>query len=246
MPGGRSYSSLTKRTTTTVDPGTSGVTLTVADTSSYAVLDGKFPYTLLINWGQADQEIVNVTARPSSTTFTIQRAQDGTTGQAHPIGATVDHGVSARDYNGVPSTQLINNGGSLACTASYQDIPNLSVSLTAGATYRFTTTFYYQASGTSPQVSTGMGGTVVPSFLTYRIAVQTNVGGGGGFFTDSVLSNTSRQLPAVNALLSSNCAIVMDGQIVVGTAGTLTAQCRIGAGTINVQSGGMFILEQIA
>lgn len=56
---------------------------------------------MLINWGQTDSEVVNVTARPSSTTFTIARGQDGTTGVAHPIGATVDHGVSARDENDV-------------------------------------------------------------------------------------------------------------------------------------------------
>jgi hypothetical protein len=99
MTQNRFYSSATKRTTTTVDPGISGTTLTVADTASFASLDGSFPYALLINWGAADQEIVNVTARPSGTTFTIVRGQDGSTGQTHSVGATVDHGVSARDFN---------------------------------------------------------------------------------------------------------------------------------------------------
>jgi lysophospholipase L1-like esterase len=101
MSGGRSYSSTTRRTTTTADPGTSGTTLTVADSTVFSPLDGDFPWTALINWGLSDQEIVNVTARPSGTTLTVQRGQDGTSGVAHTSGATVDHGVSARDFNQV-------------------------------------------------------------------------------------------------------------------------------------------------
>jgi hypothetical protein len=95
----RFYSSATRRTTTTIDPGTSGVTLTVADSTVFSALDGSFPWTALINWGLTDQEIVNVTARTTGTTLTVVRGQDGTTGQAHAIGATVDHGVSGRDFN---------------------------------------------------------------------------------------------------------------------------------------------------
>lgn len=250
MPGGRSYSSLTKRTNTTVDPGTSGTTLTVADTSSYAVLDGLGPYTLAINWGQPDQEIVTVTARPSSTTFTVTRAQDGTTGQAHPIGATVDHIVSARDFNGVPSVQLITSGGAIsALTTSYQDVPNLSFTLAAGATYRFYTSFYCQVTGgTSPTIMPSMGGTVTPSYLSYTMSMQTNNAGGGSHFTDSVISNASRQGSAVPSSLSANLAQVMEGLIVVGTAGTLTASIKLGgtSPTGNVQAGGRFWLEQLA
>ena len=98
MPGGRSYSSLTKRTTTTADPGSGGTTLTVVDSTVFSSLDGKFPYTVLVNWGQADQELMTVTARPSGTTLTVTRGVAGTTAQAHPIGATVDHGVYDGDF----------------------------------------------------------------------------------------------------------------------------------------------------
>ena len=99
MAQNRFYSSTTKRTNTTVDPGTSGTTLTVVDTTSFSSLDSTFPYTLLINWGLGDTEIVKCTARPSSTTFTIVRGQGGTSGQAHAVGATVDHGVYSDDFN---------------------------------------------------------------------------------------------------------------------------------------------------
>jgi hypothetical protein len=97
MAGGRSYSSTTRRTTTSADPGTSGTSLAVVDSTVFSSLDGLFPWTALINWGLTDQEIVTVTARPDSTHLTIVRGQDGTSGVAHASGATVDHGISARD-----------------------------------------------------------------------------------------------------------------------------------------------------
>lgn len=99
MPQNRFYSSTTRRTTTTADPGTSGTTLTVADSTVFASLDGKFPYALAINTDGTDREIVYVTARPTSTTLTVTRGRDGTTGQAHAVGATVDHVAIAADLN---------------------------------------------------------------------------------------------------------------------------------------------------
>lgn len=99
MTQNRFYSSTTRPTTTTADPGTSGTSLAVADSTVFSSLDGGFPWTAAINWGLADQELVNVTARPDATHLTIVRGQDGTTGQSHPIGATVTHDVSARDFN---------------------------------------------------------------------------------------------------------------------------------------------------
>lgn len=99
MAQNRWYSSTTQDTTLAADPGTSGPTLTVVDSTVFASLDGKFPWTALINWGAPDQEIVNVTARPSPTTLTVTRGQDGTAGVSHPVDATIEHGVSARDFN---------------------------------------------------------------------------------------------------------------------------------------------------
>jgi hypothetical protein len=92
-----------------------------------------FPWTLLINWGKADQEIVNVTARPSSTTLTIVRGQDGTTGQAHAIGSRVIHGVSARDPNDTQAHIAATTGvhgvtGSVVGTTDTQTLTNKTLS----------------------------------------------------------------------------------------------------------------------
>lgn len=107
MAQNRNYSSLPKVTSTTADPGSAGTTLTVVDTSSYSVLDGNFPYTLLVNWGLSDQELMSVTARPSGTTFTVTRGLGGTTAQPHGPGATVFHGVYSSDF-----TELASHRGS--------------------------------------------------------------------------------------------------------------------------------------
>jgi hypothetical protein len=92
-----------------------------------------------------------------------------------------------------------------------------------------------------------MGGTVTPSFLTYRMAIQTNAGGGGSNFTDSVLSNANRQASSAPTL-SMNLTVIMDGLITASAAGTLTASIKLGGTTPtgNVQSGGQFVLERIA
>lgn len=138
MAQNRFYSSTVVRTGVTVDPGTGGTTLTVADTSSFASLS--FPYTILINWGVSDQEIMRVTARPSSTTFTVVRGQDGTSGVAHPIGATVDHGVSGQDLNDAGAHVGAAAGvhgvtGSVVGTTDVQTLSNKQTSdaFTAGA-----------------------------------------------------------------------------------------------------------------
>ncbi|MEW2080068.1 hypothetical protein AB0941_42410, partial [Streptomyces sp. NPDC013433] len=54
------------------------------------------PYTLLLDYGTPQEEIVTVTAF-SGTALTIKRAEDGTGATAHSAGAEVRHGLTARD-----------------------------------------------------------------------------------------------------------------------------------------------------
>lgn len=95
----RYYSSTTRRTTLSADPGTGGGTLTVADSTVFSSLDGKYPYALVISTDGTDREVVYVTNRPTGTTLTVTRGRDGTTGQAHAVGSTVDHMITAADLN---------------------------------------------------------------------------------------------------------------------------------------------------
>jgi hypothetical protein len=93
MPVNRYYSSTAVDTTLTGSINASATSITVASVSGFPT---SYPYTLAIDYDNASEELVNVTAA-SGTTLTIVRAQDGTTGVAHDAGAAVKHVISGRD-----------------------------------------------------------------------------------------------------------------------------------------------------
>jgi len=71
----------------------SAISLTVASATGLPV---SYPYTLIIDRGQVTEEIIEVTGG-AGTTLTVTRAADDSTAFAHDAGATVEHGISARD-----------------------------------------------------------------------------------------------------------------------------------------------------
>ena len=103
--GRRYYSSTAAKTTLTASITSGATSLTVVALSGYP---SQFPYTLILDADTINEEVVTVTAA-AGTTLTVTRGQDGTTAVAHASGATVQHGVSARDYNEV--NQFLYEGG---------------------------------------------------------------------------------------------------------------------------------------
>lgn len=75
-------------TTTTADPGTSGTTLAVTSAALFPATNG---YKVKV-----EAEIMLVTAGAGTTSWTVTRAQDGTTGVAHAIGVTVAQMAAAQ------------------------------------------------------------------------------------------------------------------------------------------------------
>jgi hypothetical protein len=55
------------------------------------------PFTILVDGGTSSSEVMTVTA-VVGTTLTVTRGVDGSTALSHTTGATVMHGVSARDF----------------------------------------------------------------------------------------------------------------------------------------------------
>ena len=94
MAVSRYYSSVARRTTLTADVNASATSLSIAAATGFPSL---YPYTLILDQDTVNEEIVTVTNR-SSTTLTVVRGADGTSGTAHTAGASVEHGVSARDF----------------------------------------------------------------------------------------------------------------------------------------------------
>jgi hypothetical protein len=91
----RYYSSTAARTTLASGVDGSTVTLSVTAVSGWPT---QYPYTLILDKDTVNEELVSVSAR-SGTTLTVTRGVDGTSGTAHSAGATVEHGVSARDFD---------------------------------------------------------------------------------------------------------------------------------------------------
>ena len=122
------------------------------------------PYTLILDPDTSKEEVVTVTAA-SSTNLTITRGQDNTQAVAHTAGASVRHGVSAREFKelqthiaarGVDTDSAMMSGvdshvhgiltgeGSVVGTLKAQDLTQkniynstLSGSITATATITF-------------------------------------------------------------------------------------------------------------
>lgn len=57
------------------------------------------PWTAIINRDQPDEEVIEVTGVSGATITSCTRGVDGTSAVSHSLGATFEHGVSARDYN---------------------------------------------------------------------------------------------------------------------------------------------------
>lgn len=89
----RNYSSVATPMALTAGINSIVTTMTV---DSVAGLPASTPYTLIIDYGQATEEVVTVTG-VAGMNLTIVRGEDGTSAQAHSMGAAVRHGLTARD-----------------------------------------------------------------------------------------------------------------------------------------------------
>ncbi len=90
----RYYSNTAAETTLTSSVSASTTTLPVASTSGFPIT---FPYTLGIDIGTVNEELVSVTAA-AGFNLTVSRGIDNTTGKAHASAAEVRHVVSAQDF----------------------------------------------------------------------------------------------------------------------------------------------------
>lgn len=90
----RYYSSTAAKTTLSVQIDASASSIQLASTTGFP---GSYPYTLILDKDTANEEIVEVTGLVG-TAYSITRNIDGSGAKSHSVGATVEHGVSARDF----------------------------------------------------------------------------------------------------------------------------------------------------
>lgn len=94
MAPNRYYSSNAVKTTLTGGITSGATSLNVASATGYPA---QVPFTIHVDLDTSNEEIMTVTG-VSGTTFTVTRGSDGSAALSHSTGASVVHGVSARDF----------------------------------------------------------------------------------------------------------------------------------------------------
>lgn len=94
MPPSRYYSSVAQQTSLTASIAPSTTSIAVASTVGFP---STTPYTLALDFGQANEELVEVTG-VAGLNLTVTRSIDGTSASDHAAGAVVRHVSSGRDF----------------------------------------------------------------------------------------------------------------------------------------------------
>jgi len=178
----RYYSSTAAKTTlsSAIDSASSSLQLAAA-----SGLPIQYPFTLILEKDTANEEIVEVTALVG-TAYQITRNIDNSGAKAHSIGASVEHGVSARDFSESRSHEAATNAhgvtGDVVGTGGAQNItgvktmssPVLNTPTIAGATI----------SGAFTSTATISGGTYSNATLGTNLSA-------GGFKITNLATPTS-------------------------------------------------------
>lgn len=125
MANSRFYSSTAAVTNLQVTAGPGDATIQVASSSGFP---NSFPFVLCLDYGSANEELVDVTSGGPSI-YNVTRAIDGTSASTHNAGAVVRHTSSARDFTDSRTHEASVTGvhgvsGSIVDTLSTQTLNN--------------------------------------------------------------------------------------------------------------------------
>ena len=210
----RYYSSVAVDTTLTVAVNTSATTFQVASSTGWPV---SFPFTAHIDLGTASEEIVEVT-NASGTTWTVSRGIDGSSPISHSVGATVVHGVSARDFSETQTHMAastgvhgVAGGSSVVGTTDTQTLTNktlTSPTINGGSlnSAAITGSTFTNPSISNPTITGGGSWAGSPTIATPTIASfvnmqhnHSNAAGGGSTLTSPTIATPAITTPTITS-----------------------------------------------
>lgn len=131
----RFYSSVALQTTLTSGITASATTIQVASTTGFP---GSTPFVLAIDYGAANEELVDVTS-VAALSLTVTRSVDGTSAGTHNAGAVVRHVSSGRDFadsraheNASTGIHGLTAGSALVGTIDTQTLSNKTLTMATG------------------------------------------------------------------------------------------------------------------
>lgn len=230
------YSNIAQEATLTSSISSGAVVITVSATTGFPA---STPYTLAIDFDQANEELVSVT-NVAGTTLTVTRAYDGTAGVAHDTGARIRHVHSAKDFRdsrqhedatsgvhgvsgalvGISDAQTLTNKNltsgtntfpsSLATLTGAQTLTNKTIALGSNT-----------VSGTLAQLNTAVTDADVASLAGAETLTNKNLSSGTNTFPSS-LATDAEVATAVSTHAAVASAVHGVTGSVVGTTDTQT------------------------
>lgn len=223
----RYYSSTAQRTTLSADITSTATTITVASVTGFPA---SYPYTLILDQDTVNEEVITVTNR-SGTTLTVTRASDGTSGVAHTAGSTVNHGVSAQDFDEPNShvntaslhvpTQTGQSGKYLTTdgtTSSWGAVTGYVASSTATTKGDLLAA---TAASTITRLGVGTNGQVLVADSTQATGLKWGAAGATGGGTDQVFFENDQTVTA-NYTITTNRNAVSAGPVSINSGITVT------------------------
>lgn len=185
MAVNRYYSSTAQETTLTNSVNSSATVLQVGGTTGFPNL---FPYTLIVDRGTISEEIVTVTSAVGSN-LTVTRGVDDTSAISHSLGASVVHGVSARDHREAQEHIAASSGvhgvsGSVVGTTDTQTLTNKTLNSPTIATPAIT------------------GGTLSSATLSTPSISNPTITGGGSWAGSPTINTPTLTVPVIADLTS--------------------------------------------
>ncbi len=231
----RLYSSISVETTLASSINSSTTSMTVATGTATTLLGGvtvvaNSQFTVAIDPDTQNEEIVFITAGPSGDTFTIDRAEAGTSAVSHSTGATVKHVLTSDDLTAFAAG--ISPVASLAFSGSTSGTTTLQATATAGT----------NTLSLPPTTSDTLAGIAATQTLTNKTLTSPVITTPTQRLTLNAQTGTTYTLVALDAsyklvTASNAAAITVTVPPSIFTAGDVVNLQQIGAGQVTFAQG---------